>query len=82
MAQAKRGAGRPPTGPHGERVSDYPRLTVRMPRDTKNRLELLSTLRGVPVWKLLDTAVLAYIDQLPEDERRDVGRLSKRMASD
>ena len=82
MAQAKRGAGRPPTGSHGERVSDYPRLTVRIPRGTKNRLELLSTLRGVPVWKLLDTAVLAYIEQLPEDERRDVARLSKRMASD
>lgn len=72
--------GRPPTGPTGERVSDYPRLTVRIPRDTKDQLEQLSVWRRVPVWKLVDMAVLALIDGLPDDERRDLARSGKRMA--
>ena len=71
--------GRPPTGPDGSRVSDYPRLTVRIPRTTKNQLELMSTLQRVPVWKLIDRAVLAYIEQLPEAQRRRIEQVSKQM---
>jgi len=63
-------AGRPPSGPAGDAVSLYPQLTVRIPRATRDQLHSLSTLRRVPVWKLIDQAVLALIEQLPEPERK------------
>ena len=74
------GAGRPPSGPAGERVSEYPTLTVRLPRATKDALTSLSALRRVPVWKLLDLAVRAYVDGLPADERKLVGQFAAKMA--
>jgi hypothetical protein len=75
-------AGRPAKGPNGERVSDYPRLTIRLPRVTKNQLEALSTLRRVPVWELVDQAVKAYIEQLPNDERKPLTQFSRRMGGE
>ncbi len=75
-------AGRPPSGPSGERVSDYPRLTVRLPRATKNQLEALSTLRRVPVWELVDQAVIAFIEELPDDERKPLAQFSRRMSGE
>src|SRR5438552_18562739 len=74
--------GRPPTGPDGEKVSDYPRLTVRLPRATKNQLEALSTLRGVPVWELVNLAALAYIESLPDNQRNPLRQFSRRMGGD
>jgi hypothetical protein len=72
-------AGRPPEGAAGEPVSGYPRLTVRLPPATKHALEALGTLRRVPVWKLLDTAVNAYVEALPADERRIVAQFTAKM---
>lgn len=74
------GRGRPPSGPAGERVSEYPTLTVRLPRVTKDALTSLSALRRVPVWKLLDLAVRAYVDALPTDERKLVSQFAGKMA--
>jgi len=34
----------------------------------------------MPVWTLVDLAVLAFIERLPDDERRDLARASKRMS--
>jgi hypothetical protein len=39
----------------------------------------MSTLRRVPVWKLVDASVLAYIEHLPDAERRQLTQVSKRM---
>lgn len=84
MTKAKRtrrpGAGRPPTGPAGELVSRYPPLTVRIPDDTKHRLEALSALRRVPMWKLVNEALRAYVERLPAEERRLLAQFSARMA--
>ncbi len=74
----RRRAGRPASGPGGEHVSKYPPLTGRIPTATKHRLEGLSALRGVPMWKLIDAAILAYIEQLPEAERRLLTQFSAR----
>ena len=73
------GAGRPPEGAAGEPVSGYPRVTVRLPPATKDTLAALSALRRVPVWKLLDTAVRAYLETLPADERRVVAQFTAKM---
>src|SRR5262245_5866594 len=72
-------AGRPPSGPAGERVSDYPTLTVRLPRATKDALISLSALRRLPLWKMLDVAVRAYIDGLPAGERHVLVEFIKKM---
>ena len=69
-------SGRPPAGPGGAKVSDYPQLTVRIPPDTKHRLEALSALRGVPLWQLIDASVLAFVDQLPDAERKLLAQFS------
>ena len=66
----RRAPGRPPSGRAGERVSEYPPLTVRIPRATKDTLLALSALRRTPAWRLVDEAVLAYVEQLPDAERR------------
>jgi hypothetical protein len=39
----------------------------------------LSALRRVPVWKLLDTAVEAYVAALPADERRLIAQFTAKM---
>ncbi len=79
MKNTKR-AGRPPSGPAGESVSAYPQLTIRIPKATKDQLHSLSTLRRVPIWRLVDDAVLAMIERLPESERKLVRQFSARIA--
>lgn len=80
MKQKPRGVGRPRSGPDDTKVSDYPRLTVRLPRSTKDQLEGLAWLKRRAVWELIDSAVRAYIDALPDDERRELLRFSRRIA--
>jgi len=83
MARAKKTGrpGRPPVGAHGERVSDYPQVMIRLPHATKNVLEALSGLTGTPVWRLIDQAVEAYVRQLSESERRLLASVQQRRAS-
>lgn len=78
--QAKRGRGQPPKGAHGELVSKYPPLTVRIPPVTKHKLEALSALRRLPMWQLVDAAVLAYLERLPDAERRLLSQFSAQRA--
>jgi hypothetical protein len=54
-------------------------LTIRIPKATKNQLEALSTRRGVPVWKIVDSAVLEFVARLPDAERRILAQFSKGM---
>ena len=68
-------AGRRATGPGGTRVSDYPQVMIRLPRETKATLDALSGMSGIPVWKLIDQAVGVYLKQLPRAEQKLVGAL-------
>ena len=78
MSRKRTVGGRPPSGPDGELVSKYPPLTVRIPLDTKHKLEALSALRRVPIWKLVDEAARTYIDEhIPEAERRLLAQFAK-----
>lgn len=53
--------GRNPTGLRpGERLSDYPRLTVRVPAETVERLRELAERQEVPQWRVLHDAIQAY----------------------
>jgi predicted DNA-binding protein len=71
--------GRPPAGPKGEKVSKYPQLTVRLPPETKAKLNTLSLLTGAPIWQIIDKAIDAYVQHLPESERALLGSLADRI---
>jgi predicted DNA-binding protein len=76
---AFRGVGRPPAGPRGEKVSTYPQLTVRLPAETKAKLNTLSLLTGSPIWRIIDQAVEAYVQYLPEPDRTRLGQIAERL---
>ena len=58
MAQRRKGFGRPPAGMRaGERVSDYPRLTVRVPRRVVDLLERMAAQEERPQWRVLADAI-------------------------
>lgn len=71
--------GRPPSGPQGERVSRYPALTVRIPPATKDTLLALAAMRKTPAWRLVDDAILAFVEHLPTAERRVLAQFTAKM---
>lgn len=75
------GGGRKPAGDGGVRVRDLPGLQLRLPVYTVARLKALSAARGVPVWRLVDSACRAYLGALRGLEAGEVGRRAKREAT-
>ena len=71
----RRKPGRRAEGPGGQRVSDYPQVMIRLPHETKATLDALSGVSGMPVWRLIDQAIAAYVKQLPRAEQKLVGSL-------
>jgi predicted DNA-binding protein len=68
--------GRPPAGAReGERVKDYPQLSIRVPADVKATLHALSVFRSRPQWRLIVEAIDCYLRERPDDERRFVEEL-------
>lgn len=74
------GAGRKPGGVDGRRVRDYPPVMLRLPVDTLARLKALAAVQGVPVWRVVETAVLAVIDAQTGADAATARRLAKREA--
>jgi len=74
------GAGRPPSGPKGERVSTYPRLAVRVPPETAARLRAWADVSGVPAWKLVAESLDAAVSRLTGADAADLKRLAARYA--
>ena len=76
----RRRAGRPPAGAReGEKVKDYPQLSVRMPAEMKARLNALSAVTGLAQWRLIVEAIDCFFDDLPENDRELVVGLSQRL---
>ena len=80
MAKSGRKRGRPPAGPRGERISDYPQTTVRLAVETRARLTTLSLLLGQPISRVIDHAIEVYVQHLPESEQKILGPLVDRLA--
>ena len=77
---ARRGrAGRPPAGVRdGERVKDYPQLSVRVPTEMKARLNALSAVTGLAQWRVIVEAIECLLHGLSPNDRELVDGLSAR----
>ena len=68
--------GRPPAGAReGERVKDYPQLSIRLPAEVKATLQALSVISSRPQWRLISDAIQCYLEDRPDSERRMVEEL-------
>jgi predicted DNA-binding protein len=76
----RRRAGRPPAGAkEGEKVKDYPQLSVRVPTEFKARLNALSVVTGLAQWRLIVEAINCVFRDLPAADRALVDGLSERL---
>lgn len=76
----RRRAGRPPAGAReGERVKDYPQLSIRVPIEMKARLNALSAVTGLAQWRVVVEAIECFLSDLPPTDRALVDGLSERL---
>ena len=79
MAKAStepRRIGRPPAGARaGEKVKDYPQLSIRLPGDVKAKLQALSVITGRPQWRLITDSIECFLKDRPDAEQRMVHEL-------
>jgi predicted DNA-binding protein len=77
---SRRSAGRPPAGAKvGERVKDYPQLSMRVPAEMKARLNALSAVTGLAQWRVIVEAIDCFVSDLPANDRALVNGLSERL---
>lgn len=75
----KRRAGRPPAGARdGEKVKDYPQLSIRVPIEMKARLNALSAVTGLSQWRVIVEAIDCLCSDLAPNDRELVDGLSER----
>jgi predicted transcriptional regulator len=75
----RRRIGRPPAGAKdGEKVKDYPQLSIRLPGDVKAKLQALSLIAARPQWRIITDAIDCYLRERPEPERRMVDEIAGR----
>jgi len=76
----RRRAGRPPAGAkQGEKVKDYPQLSIRVPVEFKARLNALSAVTGLAQWRVIVEAINCLFHDLPPHDRELVAGLSERL---
>lgn len=75
-SKERRRIGRPPAGAReGEKVKDYPQLSIRLPADVKARLQALSLVASRPQWRIITAAIDCYMRERSDAERRIVDEL-------
>jgi predicted DNA-binding protein len=80
MTARRRRAGRPPAGARaGEKVKDYPQLSIRVPMEMKARLNALSAVTGLAQWRVIVEAIDCFLHDLPQPDRELVDGLSERL---
>jgi predicted DNA-binding protein len=67
--------GRPPAGDRGERVKDYPQVSFRLPKSSRDKLLALSKVRKQPQWRLIVESVECYLRDLPRHEQAQINRM-------
>jgi predicted DNA-binding protein len=74
--KATRRIGRPPAGARdGEKVKDYPQLSIRVPADVKAKLQALSVVNARPQWRLITDAIECYLRTRSDPEQSMVNEL-------
>ena len=77
----RRRSGRPPAGTlPGERVKDYPQVSLRIPPALKAQLSALAILRAKPQWRILIDAIDCLMRDLSDSERRTLQEIANRSA--
>jgi hypothetical protein len=80
--KVRRRIGRPPAGARdGEKVKDYPQLSIRLPAEVKAKLHALSLIESRPQWRVITDAIDCYAKTRPEGERRLISELAGRSKS-
>jgi len=75
-SKPQRRIGRPPAGARaGERVKDYPQLSIRLPEDIKAKLQALSLVGSRPQWRIITEAIDCYLRDRSESEQQMVAEL-------
>jgi len=76
VSTQRRRIGRPPAGAGaGEKVKDYPHLSIRLPEDVKAELQRRSVIGSKPQWRIVTEAIDCYLRERPEGEQRLVDEL-------
>jgi hypothetical protein len=79
-SKGRRRAGRPPAGAReGEKVKDYPQVSVRVPQEMKARLNALSAVTGLSQWRIIVEAIDCFWSDLPPGDRERVDGLTERL---
>ena len=77
--KTRKRVGRPPAGARlGEKVKDYPQLSIRVPNEMKARLNALSAVTGLSQWRVIVEAIDCFVRDLPPTDRELVDGLSER----
>ena len=70
---APRKSGRPPAGVRqGERVKDYPQVSLRLPPETKAKLHALSVVAAIPQWRVVSAALDCFFKERSESDQRQI----------
>jgi predicted DNA-binding protein len=78
-ASKRRRIGRPPAGARdGEKVKDYPQLSIRLPAEVKAQLHALSVIESRPQWRVISDAIDCYARGRSATERRLIAELAVR----
>ena len=78
--ETRRRAGRPPAGAkEGEKVKDYPQLSIRLPIEIKARLNALSAVTGLAQWRVVVEAIDCFVSDLSPTDRALVDGISQRL---
>ena len=76
---SRRRAGRPPAGhKEGERVKDYPQLSIRVPLEFKARLNAMSAVTGLAQWRVIVDAINCVFKDMSPTDRELIDGLSER----
>jgi hypothetical protein len=62
-----------------EMVSRYPRLTLTMTPATRARLEAASMLTRQSAWKVVEEALVSFVERLPPEDRKAIESLARRI---
>ena len=82
VSKQPRRIGRPPAGAReGEKVKDYPQLSLRLPGEVKATLQALAVVSGRAQWRLITDSIACDLKDRPEAERRMVDELVGRSRS-